>query len=442
MDVSSVLLVFFTICVFFLPVLALLPPIPPSLGEALQSTHIKVGIERPRRLRKRIQTVTSGTSGAVSSGPAKISSLWIYPVKSCKGIEVARSKVLPAGLEFDRLFTFAQLRSPFPVGLVASEEEKSQHKWEFITQRQFPLLATVQVDLYVPDATKASSFSSTAERLGDPYVILRFPWRDAGWRGSLSWVASKIRHGIHGQPEKEILLPVTFPSAEEIKQQGYTFEPVRIWKDTVRALNMEKELPPELRLYLGVSNRLGLFRVDPGALREVYRCAPSAADAGYQPVTGFQDAYPLHMLNLASVRDLDSKIAKDKKIPSLDPRRFRPNIIIDGPSAYDEDTWKKVRFRDSSGKGQDMTMHVSCRTVRCKMPNVDQDDGFRHPVEPDKSLRKYREVDEGAPHLGCLGMQLTPLFEDTKTGHGMEGWLEAGMAVEVVERGTHRYIRQ
>jgi hypothetical protein len=76
------------------------------------------------------------------------------------------------------------------------------------------------------------------------------------------------------------------------------------------------------------------------------------------------------------------------------------------------------------------------------MPNVDPDSGFRHPVEPDKSLRKYRDVDEGAPRWGCLGMQMTPLFEDTQDLDAMESWVEVGMDVAVLERGNHVYIPQ
>ncbi len=45
--------------------------------------------------------------------------------------------------------------------------------------------------------------------------------------------------------------------------------------------------------------------------------------------------YPLHLLNLASVQDLDSKIAKDKDLQQLDARRFRSNIISQfHPSTY------------------------------------------------------------------------------------------------------------
>lgn len=82
------------------------------------------------------------------------------------------------------------------------------------------------------------------------------------------------------------------------------------------------------------------------------------------------------------------------------------------------------------------------------MPNVDQDTGVRHPVQPDQAIRKFREVDAGAKGMGCLGMQLTPLYDDAPdvseaggVGAGtMEGWLEVGMAIEVLGTGEHRYI--
>lgn len=92
------------------------------------------------------------------------------------------------------------------------------------------------------------------------------------------------------------------------------------------------------------------------------------------------------------------------------------------------------------------------------MPNVDQDTGFRHPVEPDRSLRKYRDVDPGIKGVGCLGMQLTPLFRDPTTTTTeaeseavigspanydmvMESWIEVGMDIEVLTQGSHRYAR-
>jgi hypothetical protein len=317
LDPAGIFLVLITVLVFLLPILALFPPVPPSPSDAVAQTHLKLGLDRPKsNLRKATPR---------HSPPTTIQSLWIYPVKSCAGIELSRSRVVPQGLEFDRLFTFAQLKSPFPVSAVGEAGEDGVHAWQFITQRQFPLLATVRVELYVPDATGKGAADGGSKE--EAFIILRFPWRERGWAGVAGLLAAKLRGGLWARAEKEVLLPVGFPSREEIAARGYEWEKVTIWKDTVEALNVGVEVPEELRLYLGVSNKLGMFRVDPGKLREVRRCAPRRDEAGYQPVTGFQDAYPLHMINVSSVKDLETKVGKDEELKSLDVRRFRANII-------------------------------------------------------------------------------------------------------------------
>lgn len=115
-------------------------------------------------------------------------------------------------------------------------------------------------------------------------------------------------------------------------------------------------------------------------------------------------------------------------------------MVVSGLPSYDEDDWKKIKFRPAgSSQSDEATFHVSCRTTRCKLPNVNQETGIRHLVEPDKTLRAEREIDEGAPKTGCLGMQMTPLFEDTQAP---ENYLETGMSIEVLERGEHLYKRQ
>ncbi|KAK4176696.1 hypothetical protein QBC36DRAFT_328673 [Triangularia setosa] len=443
-DATGLFLLISTITVFLLPLFIYFPPVPPSQRDALLETHSPIGVKHNKNKNKK-----NTASSSSSSSKTAIHQLWIYPVKSCKGIQLTSSKVLTYGLEFDRLYTFAQLKSPFPLSTNSSTGEKPQKEsWEFITQRQFPLLATVTVELFVPDPVKARGKPLYSDaNITDYFLLISFPWQEPGLRGVVSWVAAKLARGRSAVPEKQLVLPVNFPSQGEIESRGYEREEVKIWKDVVSALNMEKDLPRELALYLGVSNRLGVFRVDPGRLREVHRCAPGREEAGYQPVTGFQDAYPLHLLNLSSIRDFGAKITKDDALEQdLDARRFRANIIVDGEDnnnpPYDEETWKKVRFEKSptsEAEGKSSSFHVSCRTVRCKMPNVDQDSGYRHPAEPDRSLRKLRDVDEGARLKGCLGMQLTPLFDDEKK---LESWVEVGMGVEVLEKGSHRYINQ
>jgi hypothetical protein len=285
-DVSGLFILLFTLCGFVVPMLLVNPPVPPRESDWLLQSHTKLGLDASKSKRASGPPTPRLPRGAEE--PAAIEELWIYPIKSCKGIQLSRSKVLATGLELDRLFTFAQLKGTFPAALDSSDEEKGSTSWHFITQRQFPLLATLEVELWQPDVAKFHR--TTTPKANEAFLIVRFPWQEDGFRGRLSWIAAKLVGGIHAQPEKEVLLPVEFPPLRDINQNGYTFEDVTIWKDTITALNMAADLPPELRLYLGVSNKLGLFRLDPGRLREVHRCAPSRAEAGYQPVTGFQDA--------------------------------------------------------------------------------------------------------------------------------------------------------
>ncbi|KAI1650781.1 uncharacterized protein F4817DRAFT_327339 [Daldinia loculata] len=436
LDSGAIFLLTVTICAFLIPVVIILPPIGLQKSDALVQTHTMAGVEGSK---SNLKNQYSAEHAPQDGQPPKVHSLVIYPVKSCKGIELKRSKVFPTGLQFDRLFMFAQLKSPFPVAVNSTDEEKSKHKWEFVTQRQFSRLANVTVDLWLPDEMKLRKQSMKSK---EAFVILRFPWKEDGWRGIYSTITAKLARGRAAEPEIEILLPVDFPSTEDIKERGYTFDDVKIWKETINALNMEKDLPGELQRYLGVSNKLALFRVDPEQLREVYRTAPSKEEAGYQPVTGFQDAFPLHLMSLNSAQAFSSEVPKDDDLKELDVLRFRPNIILSGAEAYDEETWKQIRLKPgSSGLYNNVAFHVSCRTVRCKMPNVDPVTGLRHPTEPDKSLRAKRAVDEGAPLNGCLGMQLTPLF-DPSLGEDREAWIAVGMTVEVEQRGHHVYIKQ
>lgn len=386
----------------------------------------------------------------------RIKSLWIYPVKSCRGVELGRSNILATGMEFDRQFTFAQLKSPFPLPSDATESGQNAHRWEFITQRQFAQLARVRTQIWAPDPSVHSYEPHCQDVENGGVLIISFPYQQPGWKGKLAYLGARVKGAV---PEKSFRVPFD-PTQDQIEKSGYKYEKMTIWKDTVNALNMEVEIPEEMRNFLGISNKLGLFRVDNQELRKVFRCAPKAEELGFQPVTGFQDAvsrscathsinadyeqYPLHLINLASVRDVERQMPRGKGVPRLSATRFRANIIsklfafnlgdlktdhtVTGPEMYTEDTWKKIKigFYEYA---------VSCRTARCKMPNVDQDTGDRHESEPDHTLRTTRNVDEGAgPHIGCLGMQMCPMAKESA--------IRVGDELIVLEHGEHKYIPQ
>lgn len=146
------------------------------------------------------------------------------------------------------------------------------------------------------------------------------------------------------------------------------------------------------------------------------------------------DAYPVHLLNLASVRDVAAKVKEE--IPNFSARRFRSNILLTGPSAYDEDDWKRIRIDNEE-------FHCACRTVRCKLLNVDPDLSERHPLEPDKTLKRFRCIDDGGLNNACLGLMLVPVKEKRRETPGGSrrrgtGAGEHSLYQNVMEQGKSR----
>lgn len=130
----------------------------------------------------------------------------------------------------------------------------------------------------------------------------------------------------------------------------------------------------------------------------------------------------MHILNLASVHHVSSQLPKGYK--NLNALRYRANVYITGPPAFSEDEWAKARIGDG-------TYHISCRTTRCKLPNVDPETGIADRNEPGTTMRKYRVIDSGS-QSPCLGMQVTPLTE---------GEIKVGDEVELLEIGEHFFLK-
>lgn len=351
--------------------------------------------------------------GSRPDSKSTVKALYVHPIKSCAPIELDVADVDAAGFLWDRKFAFAELIKP-QTRLDASEAEKKQ-KWTFRTQRQpgFEKLVHVKPEIWLPDRTAAKSSPTDGGIMVVKYPrVLVGPF--AGLLKLLIWL------GVVSA-EKFFQVPLVPP-----ENHKYPVEQVTIWRDSPSWLNYGVHVPDDLRTYIGVTNPLTLFRVDPKSYREVYRCAPRKDELGYQSVVGFADAYPVHLLNIASVRDVAGRVKKD--IPRFSARRFRANIVVSGPSAYDEDDWKKIKIGSH-------IFYCACHTVRCRLPNVDPDTAERHAAEPDKTLKSFRCIDDGDPLNACLGLQLVPAESGPFEIH-------AGDEIQVLERGEHHYLKQ
>jgi uncharacterized protein len=97
-------------------------------------------------------------------------------------------------------------------------------------------------------------------------------------------------------------------------------------------------------------------------------------------IVGFADAFPFMLISQASLDELNSRLAE-----SVPMNRFRPNIVLTGCDAYDEDTWTAVRIGS-------LNFQVAKPCSRCTVPTVNQETGIRA-SEPMLTLSSYRTVD-------------------------------------------------
>lgn len=354
----------------------------------------------------------------------RVKSLWIYPVKSCRGVELSHGTVISTGMQYDRQFSFARLQGGFPASSSATDPG-ADYEWKFITQRERPQLAQLRTEIWLPDPSSSTYSPDHSNVQSEGVLIIKFPIQDGFW----GWISDlAVRLGCRAF-EQSLQMPFN-PTEKQIVEHGYVKEKMNIWKDSPPSLMVASTSPSEnnpvmkeLSRFLNISSSLGLFRVSDE--REVYRCAPRKEHLGYQSQVGFQDAYPLHILNLASVRDVGKRLIKGS--PRLSALQFRCNILITGPEAFAEDDWKRIKIGE-------LEYYVCCRTARCGVPNVNQITGVRDKTEPFRTLRSYRAIDPGAGKNACLGMQMVPALEESA--------IKVGDLIEVLETGEHYYIKQ
>lgn len=425
----------------------------------------RLGISKQSNLKDRTNEVEASTASTINP---KIKALFTYPVKSCRGVELAASEVVPTGLKYDRLFTFAQLvsKSKQPdhgdQGETAEVSTGWDHQWRFITQREFPKLAMIETELWVPNPRRQQKERDSASAREDTTSSVSAesssPHSDGRTRRRSSLTSSLAANGgcvvlrFPFEPDFNpfglrtqivtIRVPL-IPSTKRAQTKRYTVEPLIIWKDRASAINVSNEIHPDdlakLKCFLGVSNPLSLFRVDDRNQRAVTRSLPKDRPRDKFKV-GFGDAFPLHVLSLSSVKALNDSMSSQRMAKAgLDPLRFRANIYVSDSKPYSEDTWTRIiagRCIRKATNSEEVTetegeYHVACRTARCKVPNVDQATGVRHPNEPYNTLSKIRQVDQGAYPHPCLGMQMIPLFP--------QGLLRVGDEITVAETGEHYY---
>ncbi|MCL7931290.1 MOSC domain-containing protein [Halomonas llamarensis] len=194
----------------------------------------------------------------------RIDQLYCYPVKSLKGIALNQTQIYPHGLAWDRRWMWVDQRQ------------------RFVTQRQLPMLATVDV------------------ALTDEALVLSHP------------------------NVAPCYVPLASPTGN--------LRVVKVWNDDCQALPESDDVGRWLAAALGeAAEGLTLMRF----ATEFTRPVEAAAH------TYFADGYPFLITNTASLDALNEALIA-KGLTPVPMNRFRPNIVVHHTTAWEEDRWHRI----------------------------------------------------------------------------------------------------
>jgi uncharacterized protein YcbX len=256
-----------------------------------------------------------------------ISQLCIYPIKSCQGIQLKTAKVTAKGLLWDREM------------MVVSQRGK------FLTQRQFPQLAKVKVEL------------------ADDSLTL------------------SVCDGL--------MMPLTFTPTLQGREIA-----VEIWHDRTIAIDQGDRVAHWFHqvLELDTTKQCRLVRQSPQYERKI----PKKLWENQFDLVSFADGYPCLLTTTASLQELNRRIVDiyqdSSKIVGMD--RFRSNIVVETEIPFDEDNWKTVRI----GK---VEFRIAKPCSRCIMTTIDQETSDRDKLkEPLRTLGTFRQFSEQGVMFG------------------------------------------
>ena len=232
----------------------------------------------------------------------KVTDLLIYPIKSCQGIALTTAEVTPKGLAWDREMMVVDAHG------------------KFMTQRQFPQLATVSIQISP-----------------DQFILSAPGQRDIAFIPKLSGSALEVE----------------------------------VWGDRAWAVDQGDAIADWFASVLQLSepDSCRLVRQSPDHQRPIdptYRLHNSDS-------VSFSDGFPLLLTNTASLTDLNHKLAEIYPDHSVEipMDRFRPNLVVDGDRSFAEDDWFEIAIGEVS--------FVAVKPCsRCIITTTDQQTGERH----------------------------------------------------------------
>lgn len=136
---------------------------------------------------------------------------------------------------------------------------------------------------------------------------------------------------------------------------------VQVWDDIVKAYDMGALAAQWFSDFLGRPARLARF--DP----EEQRLSSPKWAGDIQAPNQFSDGYPLLVTSSASLVELNRRLQAAGH-SAVTMQRFRPNLVLDGIEAFDEDHVREIDINTGEGL---VTLRLVKPCTRCTVPDVD-----------------------------------------------------------------------
>jgi uncharacterized protein YcbX len=173
---------------------------------------------------------------------------------------------------------------------------------------------------------------------------------------------------------------------------------VRVWNDEFRAGDMGDLAAQWFSDFLG--QRVRLARFDP----EVQRVSDPRWTGDTRALTAFADGFALLIVSSASIAQLNERLHA-RGAPPVQSDRFRPNLVLDGLQAHEEDWLDRIRLDGPDGP---VVLRVVKPCSRCSIPDVDPARG-----EPDHAVSAELAAYRADPRLkGRITFGMNAIIEE------------------------------
>ncbi len=311
-----------------------------------------------------------------------VSELNIYPIKSCGAMQVPSAEVTPNGFAYDR---FAQA---------------SDSKGNFLTPRDEANARLFHVN---PTVLKDETTSS---------IHLRLTYKDN------SHEPFRL-HDLSNEIKRSETIEATPIVGEKVKLKDLG-DDVANWLSEVTEIEDCRltAIGPDYQRFVTENPK---------------QCEPIPLlnySNEHVPSMSLADEAPFLLTTTASLNDLNARLAVRGR-QNVGMQRFRPNIVVRGTYAWEEDTWKRIRIGNQE-------FQVWQRCGRCSMTTIDRKTLERGP-EPLATLSTFRERSNGQRNFG---MHLIPILPNANSKNTLDGstrfQINSGDTLEVLEYDEKR----